>query len=305
MGLAAGFILVFAAACSSSVSTASPVGPAGSQGPGLSASPMVSASPVITASPSPTPLTADAVLSMAIDGGSSVKSFHLKITMAGTIAASAFASTSENITSDVKLDGTAIEGDVDAVNMAAHFTLNVPATPLMGNAPLTGDLIVVGQALYYKVSLLGSKYHKLDLGSLTSNLPVAIASSIPTPDASGMAGLTDEVGTLRTQMEANGYSATLVGVEQIGGLPAQHISISVPLDRINSQLASAAPSSLPMKLDSASFDVWIYTSDNRLAQIELKGSSASISNFDLLMTVSAYDAPVTITAPPAAQVAAS
>ena len=305
MGILVGLILVFAAACSSSVSTTGPVGPAGSNGTGSTASSVISASPVITASPSPTPLTADAVLSTAIAGGSEVKSFHIKITLAGTIAASAFASSSENITSDVKLDGTAIEGDVDAVNMAAHFTLNVPATPLMGDAPLTGDLIVVDQALYYKLSLLGSKYHKLDLASLTSDLPVAIPSSIPTPDASGMTGLTDEVGALRTQMEANGYSATLVGVEQIGGAPAQHISISVPLDRINSQLASAAPSSLPMKLDSASFDVWIYTSDNRLAQVELKGASAEISGFDLLMTVSAYDAPVTIAAPPAAQVAAS
>jgi hypothetical protein len=189
--------------------------------------------------------------------------------------------------------------------MAAHFTLNVPATPLTGDTALSGDLIVVDQALYYKLSLLGSKYHKRDLASLTSSLPVSIPSGIPTPDASGMAGLTDEIGALRTQMEANGYSATLVGVEQIGGAPAQHISISVPLDKINSQLAQASALPTTMKLDSASFDVWIYTSDNRLAQIELKGASAEISGFDLLMTVSAYDAPVTIAAPPAAQVAAA
>jgi hypothetical protein len=79
----------------------------------------------------------------------------------------------------------------------------------------------------------------------------------------------------------------------------------VPLDKINSQLAQASALPTTMKLDSASFDVWIYTSDNRLAQIELKGASAEISGFDLLMTVSAYDAPVTIAAPPAAQVAAA
>jgi len=41
---------------------------------------------------------------------------------------------------------------------------------MLANAPLTGDLILKDSVLYYKVSLLGAKYTKMDLGSLGSSL---------------------------------------------------------------------------------------------------------------------------------------
>jgi len=68
------------------------------------------------------------------------------------------------ITSDVKLDGTSITGDVDVANQAADLSFTVPPMAMLGNAPLTGDLILKDSVLYYKVSLLGAKYTKMDLG---------------------------------------------------------------------------------------------------------------------------------------------
>jgi hypothetical protein len=55
-------------------------------------------------------------------------------------------------------------------------------------------------------------------------------------------------------------------------------------------------------IDSASLDAWIYKSNSRLAQVELKGSSAAVGNIDFMLTVTNYDAPVTVAAPPASQV---
>ena len=57
-----------------------------------------------------------------------------------------------------------------------------------------------------------------------------------------------------------------------------------------------------MSIDSAAVDAWVYKNGNRLAKIELKAASSKIGNLDVIVTVTNYDKPVTITAPPASQV---
>jgi hypothetical protein len=244
---------------------------------------------------------ASSIITQVVNGGSAVKSFHLKLALSGTIKAAAIqsmaGSSGSAITSDIKLDGTAIEGDVDVANAAAHLTLNVPGMQMLGNVPITGDLILKDSALYYKVSLLGTKYTKTDLGSLSSLSPVAV----PTPGASALAGVTDEITALRAQMDAAGVKATLVGVEQIGGKDAYHITISGLSDYINTQMAAAsAPPTV--KIDSASVDMWVYKDNNALAQVEIKGASSAVGNLDFTLTVTNYDQPVTITAPAASEI---
>jgi hypothetical protein len=305
VALLAGLVMVFATACGSSTATGGSAGSSGpgSSGPGSGGSGSNSTpSPVITA----TPLTADSVLGTAIAGGPDIKSLHIKIALSGTITAAGLASLAPNsdlhLTKDITLDGTAIEGDVDVANQAAHLALTVPAMEMTGNAPITGDLIVVNKILYYKVGLLGTKYHQTSLSDLASSLPVSLPSSLPTSTASGLTGLADEVSALRAQLQEAGFSASIVGIDQIDGVPATHIAITVPIDRLNADLtAKASPSPAPLQISSGSIDLWIYVADHHLARLEMKGAAAGGGNLDLVITVSAYDAPVTIVAPPAAQ----
>lgn len=242
------------------------------------------------------------IITSVINGGSAIKSFHIEIAVSGTIKKEALASEAASsglrITSDVKLDGTAIKGDVDVTNQAAHLTLNVPAMSMLGGIPITGDVILVDKALYYKVSLLGANYTKTDLGSLTDGLPV----SIPSVGPSAMTNVTDEVTQIRNAMQQAGVTATLVGTDQIGGKDAYHINISVPLDKLNAQIAATASGGTSPKLDSASVDFWVYKADNRPAKLEIKGASASIGNLDFTVTITNYDAAVTVTAPSADQI---
>ena len=282
-----GFVLVAAGACSSGGSTNSPA--AGSTG---------------TASVNQS--DPNAIITSVINGGSDIKSFHIKIAVSGTLTKEALqaelADEGITVTSDVKLDGTSVEGDVDVANSAVHLTANVPALPMFGNTAITGDLILVDNVLYYKASLLGPKYSKMDLSDLTSGLPVAIPSVLPTPGASEMSSVTDEIDQLRTEMQQEGVTATLVGTDQIGGQTANHINISVPIDKINAEIAAEASGGPSMTLDSASVDFWVYQSNNRLAQIEIKGASSALGNIDLVITITNYDQPVTITAPDASQI---
>lgn len=300
----AGFVLVFAAACGSSSSTPGPVGSvapaAGSNAPGASVAATVNAN------------DPESIITGVINGTTDVKSFHLKLTVNGTIKAAALASAGNAagglggmLQGDIKLDGTAIEGDVDVANQAADIKLNVPPLAALGNQPLTGDLILVSNTLYYKVSLLPStKYTKMDLGSLGSSLG-ALSSSLPVAvptAAASVSAIADQVAQMRAAMQAAGVKATLVGVDQIGGKPASHINISVPIDLLNAQIAAAASSSPAPKIDSASVDFWVYTDSNRLAQAEIKGASSTLGNLDITLTISNYDQPVTVTAPAASDI---
>jgi len=301
VALFAGFVLVFASACSSSSATTAPAGQNG-------ASAAAGATTAAGGSAAANPNDPNSIITQAISSGATVKSFHIKIAVTGTIKAAALKSEAADsglqITSDVKLDGLAVEGDVDVANHAGHLALTVPALAMLGNIPITGDLILVNNALYYKVSLLGTKYTKTDLGSLTDLSPVAIPTIAA--EASPLTGITDEVTQFRNAMQSAGVTATLVGVEQIGGQDANHISFSVPLDKLNADIAAAASSAAPgMKIDSASVDLWLYKSNNQIAQVKIAGASSTLGNIGVTITVTNYDQPVTVTAPAASDIQAA
>jgi len=296
LAIFAGLVVVFASACSSSAGTPAVAPGGGSSAPAGSVAPAVASAAVNPNDPS-------SIMTQVLSSGQSTTSFHIKIEVSGTIKAAALKSAAGSsgaaLTSDLKLDGSAIEGDVDVANQAAHLSLTVAPIAMLGNVPLTGDLILKDSVLYYKVSLLGPKYTKMALGDLTGGLPV----TVPTPGPSALAGVADQLANIRQQLDAAGVKATLVGVEQIGGKDAYHISLSVPLDTLNAEIATAAASEAPgMKIDSASIDLWTYKDSYQLAKVEIKGASSSIGSLGISITVTNYGAPVTITAPAASDV---
>jgi hypothetical protein len=308
MGAFVGLIVAVVAACGSSAATQTPAAPGGSVAPGASVAATANAN------------DASALITQALSGSSQIKSFHIKVTASGTIKAAALADATSGAAagaagSDIKLDGTSLEGDVDIANSAAHLSVNVPPIASFGGVPITGDLILVDNALYYKISLLGgAKYSMVDLKSLSSSLS-GLASglpvAVPTPGASAMAGVTDQIAQIRQQLDAAGAKATVVGTEQIGGQDATHINISVPVDYINQQITAAQAGASPnpamagAKLDSATFDVWIYKANNQLAQIHLTAASSAVGNIDFMLTLTNYDKPVTIAAPAAGDISSA
>jgi len=236
-----------------------------------------------------------------------VKSVHLKIAVNGTIKKEALSgasgSSGPTITKDIVLDGTSIEGDIDVDKQAAHLTLNVPGLDLLGGTPITGDIIVVDKVGYAKISLLGEKYQTMslsDLGDLTGSLPVSLPSAGP----SALTTVEDQLTAFRKQLDDAGAKTTLVGLEKIGGKDAYHINISVPAEFLNKELAAqSSPDPAPLTIDSVSMDVWAYKDTYNLAQLEVKGAAAEFGSLDLIVTLTNYDVPVTITAPPASEIA--
>jgi hypothetical protein len=120
------------------------------------------------------------------------------------------------------------------------------------------------------------------------------------------------VASLRKHLDTNGVVPKLVGIEPIGARNAYRISLSVPLDKLNTDLAAALKNSpltepgtpaLQIKVDSASAELWIYQDTYELAQVQLTGSSATAGNLTFTMTLTDFGKPVTITAPTAKDLA--
>jgi hypothetical protein len=304
-----GLVLAVAAACGGS--SATPTSPATSMAPEGSMAPSSSAAANAN--------DASSLITQALSGGSDVKSFHVKFPVSGTISAAAMAAGTDDPTAQaVTLDGTSLEGDVDLANGAGHIAVNVPPIAAMGGIPITADVIFVDGNLYVKTALLGgTKYMVLNadsLGGLTQMVPLpSIPVSIPSADAnasSALSQVTDQLAQLQQQLDAAGAKATIVGTEQIGGQDATHINVTVPVDWINQQLTSAEagatdtppPGLEGAKLDSSTFDVWIYKSNNQLAQLHFTAASSVVGNIDVMLTMTNYDQPVSVQAPPASEI---
>lgn len=235
------------------------------------------------------------VITQAVAHASTVKSLHIKIEVSGSVNISALTgSSSTGLSGNIDLSGSTVEGDVDITKQDADLKLAVPN--LFGT---TGEFIVVDGYLYTRISLSGDKFTK---SKLSNTIPV----SIPSPGAIASGAVTDQIDAFRNALTDAGAVATLKPDDKVGGKDAYDVSISLPLDKINSMLGAQGGSAVSgITLDSASVEIWTYKENLLPAKIEIKGSSGTTGNLDVVVTISNYDQAVTIKAPADGDVTAS
>jgi hypothetical protein len=264
-----------------------------------------------TPTATPTQPSSDALFDQAISAGPTWQAFHLKVALSGSITAAALKAAGNpswaGIKSAVSVDGTAIEGDMDPVHLECNLTMSIPATTVTG-AAITGNLIILDPTAYLKLSSDGTKYHKFKLGTLSGQMGLKVA--VPTPGGSSLAGIADDVSNLRKALEATGVKPTLLGIDQIGGKEAYHIGLTVPLSKINGDIAAAVATARTgffkqTKIDSATAAVWIYTDGLQLAKVQVAGVSSDGGNLSFTATLTNFGESVTITAPAASEISAN
>jgi hypothetical protein len=250
-----------------------------------------------TPTPTPTPADPTAILTKAVLAGANVKSFHVSSTLDGTInvaAIDAMMGRSASGKGTVSLNGTTATADVDVAGRAVHATLSVPSFST------NVELIALDHVLYYKVSLLGDKFHVIDLSGLPAR---------PTPGPSQMTKLFQALVNLRQKFDAAGGKIAVVGVDQVDGKDAQHLAFTIPIAFVNQAIAAhmrAAASAEasgamgavePFSFDSLSLDAWFYSDSGLPARTELKAASSQLGSVDAVSTFTGYDQPVNVTAP--------
>jgi len=245
--------------------------------------------------PTPPPITDPSeVITKSVAVVPAVKSLHLKLEVSGKVNTGALTGGSSGglgLSGNFDLAGTTLEGDLDVTKLATDLKFSVP-----GVLGLTGEAIVVDGNLYYKTSLTGAKF---TMSKLSDTVPV----SIPSPGALASADITGGIASLRKTLDDAGAKATLMPDDKVNGKDAYHVSISVPVDAINTMLAGQGGSTTAgLKLDSATVDYWAYKDSLLPAKISIAASAGTLGNLSLVLTLTDYGKSVTVTAPAAGDI---
>ncbi len=246
--------------------------------------------------PTPPPISdPNVVITRSVGAVPAVTSVHVKVEVSGTVNAGALSGSGSGglgLSGNMDLAGTTAEGDVDVTNEATDLKITLPS-------PLgTGEIIVVGGNLYYKLSLYGDRFTET---SLSNAVPVPI----PSPGAVASANPSAAIASLTKALDDAGAKATLMADDKVAGKDVYHVSVSIPVDKINTLLAAEGGSATAgMKLDSASFDYWVYKDSVLPAKVEIKGSAGTLGSLDVVVTLTSYNEAVTIKAPAATDIGA-
>jgi hypothetical protein len=234
------------------------------------------------------------VITRSVAAAPAVKSVHVKVEVSGKVNVGALGGGNPALSllsGNLGLAGTSAEGDVDVSNQATDLKIALPSP--FG----TGEVIVVGGNLYYKFTLAADKF---TMSKLSDTVPV----SIPSPGAVASTNPSALAASLSKSLADAGAKTTLLADDKVGGTDAYHVSISVPVDKINGLLATAGTSTTAgMQLDSASVDYWAYKDGLLPAQLEVKASAGTLGNLDITVTLTDYNRVVTINAPAAGDIA--
>ena len=224
------------------------------------------------------------ILVGSIEAMQSVKTVHVDVAVSGTIEADLTGTGG----SELPLDGTSLTADIDVERPAARATFSVPA--FLG---LAGELIAVDDTAYVKTSLTGALFQKMTLGD----------AGLPT-DPGSMGDL--DLAELRTLLAKPEVAPTKGDDVQCGSRDCYTVTIDLTAAEI-AALSDANISDLGLPIDvgddfgfSVTFDV--EKDGLRLARVSLAVEAGTAGSVRIDITLSKWDEPVTVTAPPANQV---
>lgn len=268
----------------------------------------------------PTPPDANGVVTAISASLDTVKQIDAHLTLAGTFTSSAdvvAASGAGASGAPVTLDGTIVELKSDKVAGSTDVTLTLPAGIAGGGS---SEAIVVGSDIYLKLGPIGTamgladdgKYHHTTtttlgaLGGLGGG-PVASAEASVDPShmAQALSAMTDFLSGLSQQPTVASVSCAGASCWDL------HVVLGpADLATLAAKGASALASAMPLgplptaglaAVGSVTLDVIARQDGGRPSEIKVvvDGGSAGTASADLTFT---FDTPLSISAPPAAQV---
>jgi hypothetical protein len=209
-----------------------------------------------------------------------IKSMHFHADVSGTVKLDL---TGTGNAGALDLKGTTADGDIDISNKKLHISFGAPA--LLGVA---GDVIVIGDTTYAKVTpFLGTKYMK----------STSTSSTDPITSATDPLKTIDEINKF---LDTPGVAPTKQADEKCGDKDCYRVSMNLTseqLSGVTSGLSSAAPTG------TGKIDVWVQKNDLRPAKISVDATAGDQGTVNLTMTISNYDAAVTVNPPADADIA--
>jgi hypothetical protein len=210
------------------------------------------------------------ILTKTVAALKDVKTMHLRADVTGSVK---FDPTGSGSAGAIDLKGTTLEGDIDLGNKKLHLAFAAPG--LMG---VTGDLILIDQVSYVKVSLLGPKYSK--------------STSTDTSSPTDPQNLVNSVNEF---LSKPGVAPTKLADEKCGDQDCYHVSLNLTSDQLGSVIPSGLESAAPT--GSGTVDVWVRKNDLRPSKVNINATGGDMGTVAVALVFSAYDAAVTVNPP--------
>jgi hypothetical protein len=223
------------------------------------------------------------ILTKSLEATQDATSVHVKADIAGSVALDL---TGQGSAGPLDLTGTTVEGDIDLANGNAQASFSAPT--LFG---LSGELIVIGEDSYLKISLLGDEYQK---STNTADDPTG-ALSDPQQAIADLQKALDELPTPPTKGPD----------EKCGDADCYRVTIDVPTTDVGGALGGVLGSAAPDVSGSATIDVWVRQDDLRPAKVVVTADGGAEGTITVTLELTRWDEPVSISAPPADQVVES
>lgn len=225
------------------------------------------------------------IIAQGFDATADLKTFHVSVAVDGTV-------TMPETGGTFSLEGTTLEADIDIEGEQLSFSFAVPA--MMG---LNGDLRIIGQDLWVKVSMLGTKWQHMDLGEF---LPGASAapSAVASPDIQAM------IDQVRDFLAKEGVVTTKEEDVNCGDRKCYHVQVTIPPEVMTDAGTDAVPSFDPSTIfgDALVLDLLFDRENLWLTEVATSIDSEEAGTFSARVTFSAFDAEVTVSPPPLADV---
>ncbi len=223
------------------------------------------------------------IVTAALTSTQSAKSVHLDATLDGSMTIALPGA--GGAATPIKLDGTTAAADLDIAGGAAKVTFTAPAL-----FNVTGELIAVDGKVYLKTSLGGPQYEVVNLGQ---SLPV---------DPSNTGGLIDALGDFLLQPGVDPVKGDDVAC---GSTQCYTVKAELTADELVALGLGGTVPGLPVDISGASLAVTMRVEKDlphHLAGLTFVVTAGDGNALTLDAIFSRWDAPVSISAPPADQI---
>ena len=220
------------------------------------------------------------IITQGLDATSNLKSLHVSLTLNGDVTVPDGGGT-------FNLDSTSLEADVDIEARNVHASLAVPA--FLG---LTADLIVIGDDVWYRTSMGGTKWFHQTKDLAGSSLPIPTASL----DTQVM------IDKVKEALATDGVVTKKLADVACGDRQCYQVSVSVPpslMDEAGS-MASLDPSSIFG--DAVVINLLFDREKLWLTEVSTSVDSEEVGTISATLSFSNFDEAVEFSAPPSPDV---
>ena len=220
------------------------------------------------------------IITQGLDATSKLKSLHVSLTLDGSF-------TVPDGGGSFNLDSTSLEADVDiaARNLRAH--VEVPA--FLG---LTADLLVIGDDVWYRTSMGGTKWFHQTNDMMGSPLPIPTAS----------ADIQEMIDKVEEALAKEGVVTKKLADVACGDRQCYQVSVSVPSNLVED--AGSMASLDPVTIFGEAVEINLLFDREKLWLTELSTSvdSEEVGTVSATLSFSNFDEAVEFSAPPSPEV---